>query len=67
MFSTYGGIKNWLNSVCKNIVELRLSYFGVEKNDFENIVNNSFTIGRIDNNPVYLSRDELFEILNRIY
>ncbi|WP_297208444.1 phosphonoacetaldehyde reductase [uncultured Brachyspira sp.] len=67
LFSTYGGIKNWLNSVCKNIVELRLSYFGVEKNDFENIVNNSFTIGRIDNNPVYLSRDELFEILNRIY
>lgn len=67
IFIDYGGIKSWLDFVCKDIVTLRLSYFGIKKSDINNILTNSFTAGRMDNNPVEISNDLLLKILNNIY
>ena len=67
IFIDYNGIKNWLDFVCKDIVTLKLSYFGIKKTDIDHIVENAFTGGRMDNNPVEISNDTLLKILNNIY
>lgn len=67
IFDKYNGVKEWLNLVCKDLIELKLSYFGVKKQDIENIVNNSFTKERMDNNPAYISKEDLYKVLNKIF
>lgn len=63
LLDMYGGIKNWIDFVCNGIVKLRLSEFGIKEEDFSIIANKSFTNGRMDNNPVSLSRDDVINIL----
>lgn len=67
LFTDSGGIKEWLNYVSQGIVELRLSYFDIGKDDISVIVENAFTGGRMDNNPVILTEEDVREILELIF
>lgn len=66
IFSKYNGLKNWLDIVCKDIVKLKLSYFGIKQKDIESIIENAFTSGRMDNNPVNIDKNKLKKILTDI-
>lgn len=66
LFSSYGGLRNWLRETTKGIVEMNLSYFGIEKEDISNIVDHAFTGGRMDNNPVDLTKEDVMKILAEI-
>jgi alcohol dehydrogenase class IV len=63
LFKPYGGIQAWLDDVSVDIIKLRLSSFQIFQKDIDLLVNNSFTGGRMDNNPVILSEQEVKEIL----
>ncbi len=61
-----GELQNWLDALTGDIVDLRLSSFGIEGNDIEELVNMSFTLGRMDNNPVPIIKDDVKKILESI-
>ena len=63
VFSPYGGMQKWLDSACEGIVALRLSSFGIDRHDIDGIAANSFSAGRMDNNPVDLSVDMVKDVL----
>lgn len=63
LFDEYGSIKNWIDKVCEGIINMRLSSFGITERDIPLIVDNAFTSGRMDNNPVDLSKDDVAKIL----
>jgi alcohol dehydrogenase class IV len=67
LFKSYGGIQAWLDKVSKGVTSLRLSGFGISRQDIDRLVSNSFTAGRMDNNPVQLSEEDVKEILMNIY
>lgn len=60
---TPGELQKWLEELTKDILELRLSSFGVEESDIDELVKMSFTLGRMDNNPVDISHKDVREIL----
>ena len=62
-FAPYGGIQHWLDAVCGGVVSLRLSGFGITPDQVEMLVEHSFTGGRMDNNPVDLTKDDVRSIL----
>mgnify|MGYP000952199027 CR=1 FL=1 len=66
LFNNYQGIMNWIDITCEGIIDLRLSSFGIKEEDIPVIVSNAFTGGRMDNNPVDLSIDDVTEILKSI-
>lgn len=63
----HGGLKNWLDSACEGIVELRLGALGIPKEGIDLIVEGTFTKGRMDNNPVDISPEQVKEILLSVY
>jgi alcohol dehydrogenase class IV len=63
LFGQYGGILNWIDITCEGIIKMRLSNFGIKENDIKIIVDNAFTSGRMNNNPVDLSKTDVTEIL----
>lgn len=63
LLDRYGGIKNWIDFVCNGVVNLRLSSFDIKEVDIPIIADKAFTNGRMDNNPVILSRDDVINIL----
>jgi alcohol dehydrogenase class IV len=66
LFNEYGGIENWIDMVSDGIVDMKLSAFGITENDIPIIVDNAFTGGRMDNNPVDLSENDVRMILESI-
>lgn len=66
LFDEYGGIINWIDLVCKGVLEMRLSAFDISEKDIPIIVENAFTGGRMDNNPVDLSRANVEKILTSV-
>ncbi|WP_050179844.1 phosphonoacetaldehyde reductase [Domibacillus robiginosus] len=66
LFHEYGGIKSWLDTVSKDIVTMRLSTFGIIEDDLSVIIDNAFTSGRMDNNPVDLTKNDVKRILESI-
>lgn len=66
------GVKNtvelqkWLDEVTGDIVNLRLSSFGIEEKDIDELVSMSFTLGRMDNNPVAIGPEDVKQILKAI-
>lgn len=66
LFSEYGGIMNWIDMVCKGIIRMRLSAFGITLEDIPIIADNAFTAGRMDNNPVDLCRDDVERVLQSV-
>jgi len=57
-------LRNWLDGLCVEIQPLRLSAFGILQKDIPNIVKRSFTAGRMDNNPVIFSEEDVAKILS---
>ena len=66
VFAPYGGIQQWMDSVCQGVLELRLHTFGITQQDIPNIVHYAFTAGRMDNNPVDLTQEDVASILGAI-
>ncbi len=66
LFKNYGGIMGFIDQACLDIIDMRLSSFGVTKKDIVTIVNKSFTLGRMNNNPVNLSEKDVELILKNI-
>lgn len=67
VFEKYGGLQHWIDETCDGIVRLRLKEFGVKKEEIDDIVKGTFTKGRMDNNPVDISQEQVKEILLSIY
>ncbi len=63
LFNEFGGIKKWIDMTCNSVIDMRLSTFDIKDKDIPIVVDNAFTSGRMDNNPIDLSRDDVFEIL----
>lgn len=63
LFEPFGGIAGYIDSACEGILRMRLAAFGVTASDIPKIVENAFTAGRMNNNPVVLSKDDIFDIL----
>jgi alcohol dehydrogenase class IV len=61
-----GELQAWLDSVCDGIVKLRLRWFGVEERDIPALTEGSFTLGRMDNNPIPLGQGDVSALLRRI-
>lgn len=66
LFDKYGGIMNWIKLTCDGIIDMRLSVFGMTEKDVSNIADDAFTSGRMDNNPVNLSKEDVVEILKSV-
>jgi alcohol dehydrogenase class IV len=59
-------LKVWLDELCSGILTLSLSAFGVKEADIERIAELSFTLGRMDNNPVPIDRAMVAKILKAV-
>lgn len=57
------GLENWLKEVSAGIQDLTLSGFGIHEEDIPKIAAAAFTAGRMDNNPVDFSQEDVEEIL----
>ncbi|MBW6468153.1 MAG: phosphonoacetaldehyde reductase [Coriobacteriia bacterium] len=66
VFEPDGGLAAWVDAVAAGIQPLRLGAFGIGESDIEVLVELSFTAGRMDNNPVDISPDQVREILRSI-
>lgn len=66
LFQNHGGIGSWIDKACNGVIDMSLSAFGVTEGDLPGIVDNAFTGGRMDNNPVDLTRDDVTSILRDI-
>ncbi len=58
-------IEKWFKDVSDD--GLKLSSFGVEKEDIPEIVKLATTGGRMDNNPIVFNEDEIEDILNKVF
>ena len=65
--TTADDITNWIDDVSKDIQVLKLSEFDVKREDIENIIDLTFTGGRMDNNPIVFNEKEIKEILETVY
>ncbi len=63
LFEQYGGLKPWLVSVTHGIVELSLHQNGVGRDEINDIAEHSVVQGRMDNNPIQFTIEEVREIL----
>lgn len=66
LFEGPEGFDNWMVDVTAGIQELKLSAFGVSKAMIDSIAEGAFTLGRMDNNPVPLTREAVKEILEGV-
>lgn len=67
LFEKVGGVRKYLEQVTENTISLKLKDYGVEREDIPQIAQNTFTLGRMDNNPVALSQHDVIEILEETY
>lgn len=65
-FRPYRSIGEYLRTVCGGRVSLCLKDYGVKQEDIPVIAGKSFTLGRMDNNPVELTLQDVEEILKEI-
>ncbi len=63
LFEKEGGFAPWIKHLTEPIMPLRLSSFGVGEGELNGIADLTFTAGRMDNNPVPLSKEEVLAIL----
>ncbi len=68
LFDKFGGLRKWLDDTAAMAnVTLRLKDLGIPKEGIEHLVTQTFTKGRMDNNPVDISPEKVKEILLSIY
>lgn len=58
-------IEKWFDDVSSD--SLKLSNFGIKKEDIPDIVKLATTGGRMDNNPIAFDEDQIEDILNNVY
>jgi len=63
---TYDELIQKIKAIPEGIIPYTLSEWGIQENDLPQLLNESFTKGRIDNNIVDLTKDQVFEILKTI-
>ena len=63
---TYEELILKIKAIPKGIIPYTLSEWGIQENDLPQLVEESFTKGRMDNNIVDLTQDDVFGILNYI-
>lgn len=66
LFEDYAGIGGFINYACAGIIDMKLSAFGITLNDIPVIVKHAFTGGRMDNNPVDLTENDVTSILKSV-
>lgn len=69
IYDIFGGkvhFEQWLKNVSHPVQKLKLSSFGIEQKDIDLIVDKTFTQGRMDNNPIVFSQQEIKEILQQV-
>jgi alcohol dehydrogenase class IV len=64
---TFDELKLKIELIPHSIVSIKLRDWGVEKSSISNLVEESFTKGRMDNNIVDLSKSDVRNILNQVY
>lgn len=62
-FDEAEGFDAWLAETSRGVRELRLSAFGIAESDLPAICALAFTAGRMDNNPVPFTHDDVMDIL----
>lgn len=67
LFEEYGGLEFFLKEICNDLLKLKLRDYGVSRDNIMDIVNSTFTVGRMDNNPVVFNEKDVIEILEAIY
>ena len=63
---TYDELIQKIKAIPEGIIPYTLSEWGIQENDLPQLVEESFTKGRMDNNIVDLTQDDVFGILNYI-
>ena len=63
---TYDELIQKIKTIPEGIIPYTLSEWGIQINDLPQLLNESFTKGRMDNNIVDLTKDQVFEILKTI-
>lgn len=66
LFERYGGLASWLWSTCSPYTTLSLEFFGIRRNNVDELAELSFGNGRMDNNPVQLNKDDVSRILQSL-
>ena len=66
-YKRHGGLKTWLDDVCSGVVNLSLKGFGIAEEDIGSITEAVFTKGRMDNNPVDLKPEQVYDILKQVF
>lgn len=59
-------LKNQITSVPEDVIDFNLSSWGIKSDDFDEIVEKSFTNSRISNNIIDLSKDDVYNLLYEI-
>ncbi len=58
-------LRSWIELNAKGIVSFKLSDYGVTETDLESLAALSFTLGRMNNNPVDITHEQVKQILKR--
>lgn len=69
IYAIFGGKESfelWIKDISLPVQELRLSAFGISKEDIDFIAEKTFTQGRMDNNPIVFSQEDVKDILCNI-
>lgn len=64
---TIEDIEQWIQNITQDTQPLRLRAFNIKKEDIKDIVKLTFTGGRMDNNPIIFTEEEVQEILENVY
>lgn len=67
LFSECGGVKGFLDSLCSDSISFLLRDHHVSRGDLRNLADRSFTLGRMDNNPVPFTKEMVYNLLLEIY
>lgn len=67
IFESYGGIRGYLEQICGKVVSLRLRDYGITRECLAEIAAHTFTLGRMDNNPVLLNEEQVIKILEETF
>ena len=64
---TYNELVQAIKAIPKGVVPYTLDEWGIPENQLPKLASESFTKGRMDNNIVDLTTDDVLEILKEIY
>jgi alcohol dehydrogenase class IV len=65
VFGGYGQFQKWMDEVSHDIQPLKLSAFGIDESGIGSLTKAAFTAGRMDNNPVDITPEQVAGILER--